>query len=259
MEIGIIYFLIIVISNTIGAVSGIGGGIIIRPIFDAIGYHNVISISFFSSVAVLVMAIVSSTKKIRDGITINKELVTLTAIGSIFGGIIGNLFLESLLVRASNEDTILAIQISIAITTLSISLLYTIMKWQSLEMADKAMYLLVGCATGCIASILGLGGGPLNVVAFMFFFGLSIKDAAIYSLLNIFFSQMARVITIGLTTGYQIFDLNILMFIIPAAIIGGLVGARLSNVFSEKKVTVIYQLMLFGVIGLNVVNLIRLI
>ena len=70
---------------------------------------------------------------------------------------------------------------------------------------------------------------------------------------------MARMITIGLTTGYQIFDLSILVFIIPAAITGGIMGSKLSNVFSEKKVTVVYQLMLAGVIGLNIVNFIRLV
>lgn len=258
MEIGIIYFLIIVISNTIGAISGIGGGIIIRPIFDAIGYHNILAVSFYSSIAVLVMAATSIASKIKEGITIQRDLALLTAMGSIFGGVMGNLFLEGLVISFPREESILGIQMIVAVITLSISLLYTIKKWKGPNTTKKAMFFLIGGITGCIASFLGLGGGPLNVVAFMLFFGLTIKVAAVYSLFNIIFSQLARTITIGVTTGFQGFDLSMLAFIVPAAIIGGLMGSRVSNVLPETKVTKIYQFMLAGVIVLNIVNFIKI-
>ncbi|MCZ1638388.1 sulfite exporter TauE/SafE family protein, partial [Enterococcus faecium] len=32
--IGFIYFIVIVLANTVGAVSGMGGGVLIKPIFD---------------------------------------------------------------------------------------------------------------------------------------------------------------------------------------------------------------------------------
>ena len=35
--IGIIYFIVIVLANTVGAVSGMGGGVLIKPIFDFLG------------------------------------------------------------------------------------------------------------------------------------------------------------------------------------------------------------------------------
>ncbi|MBM9833743.1 sulfite exporter TauE/SafE family protein, partial [Enterococcus faecalis] len=50
--IGLIYFLVIVLANAVGAVSGMGGGVLIKPIFDFIGAHSVAAISFYSATAV---------------------------------------------------------------------------------------------------------------------------------------------------------------------------------------------------------------
>lgn len=56
MPIAVIYFLIIFCASTIGSISGMGGGVIIKPALDFIGYHSLSSITFYSSVAVLTMA-----------------------------------------------------------------------------------------------------------------------------------------------------------------------------------------------------------
>ena len=44
--IGIIYFLVIILANSVGAVSGMGGGVIIKPVMDFFHFHDVASISF---------------------------------------------------------------------------------------------------------------------------------------------------------------------------------------------------------------------
>ena len=44
--IGLIYFVVIVLANTVGAISGMGGGVLIKPILDLIGAHSVAGISF---------------------------------------------------------------------------------------------------------------------------------------------------------------------------------------------------------------------
>lgn len=61
--IGFIYFVVIVLANTAGAVSGMGGGVLIKPIFDFIGAHSVAAISFYSAVAVFTMSLVSTSKR----------------------------------------------------------------------------------------------------------------------------------------------------------------------------------------------------
>lgn len=40
----------------------------IKPIFDAIGVHDVVSISFYSSVAVFTMSLISTVRQVKNGI-----------------------------------------------------------------------------------------------------------------------------------------------------------------------------------------------
>ena len=51
MEQKILYFLVIIVANAIGAVSGMGGGVIIKPVLDFIAWDNVATISFYSSLS----------------------------------------------------------------------------------------------------------------------------------------------------------------------------------------------------------------
>lgn len=88
---------------------------------------------------------------------------------------------------------------------------------------------------GFLASFLGIGGGPVNVSLLMLMFALPIKEATLYSLSTIFFSQLAKLVTIALTSSFMRFDLSMLFYVIPAAVIGGLWGARFSRVLSPKK------------------------
>ncbi|MGQ4819851.1 sulfite exporter TauE/SafE family protein, partial [Enterococcus faecium] len=56
-----------------------------------------------------------------------------------------------------------------------------------------------------------------------------------------FFSQLAILVRIALTSSFMRFVLSLLFYVIPAAIIGGLRGARFSRILSPKKVTFIFQ------------------
>lgn len=65
--IGIIYFIVIVLANTIGAVSGMGGDVIIKPIFDFMSAHDVAATSFYAATAVFTMSVVSTTRQLTSG------------------------------------------------------------------------------------------------------------------------------------------------------------------------------------------------
>ncbi len=58
MEIAV-YFIICFIATTIGGISGIGGGVIIKPVLDSFSSMGVASISFLSGCTVLSMSVVS--------------------------------------------------------------------------------------------------------------------------------------------------------------------------------------------------------
>lgn len=92
----------------------------------------------------------------------------------------------------------------------------------------------------------------------MLCFGIPIKEATVYSIITIFFSQAAKLITIAQGSGFGRFDLSLLLYVIPAAVIGGFIGALISGKVSSERVTQIYQVVILLVLLLNVWNGFRL-
>lgn len=251
--VGIIYFIVIILANTIGAISGMGGGVLIKPIFDAIGVHSLVEISFYSTMAVFTMAIVSTWRQIRSGMSVIWQQALLISLGAVAGGVLGNVAFDSLLKQLS-ADHVQLIQIALMILTLLGSLMYTRSSQPSLNLQSFGYFILVGGILGFLASLLGIGGGPINVALLMFCFQLPLKEATIYSLVTILFSQLAKIITILSTTGVVQYDLNMLWYIIPAAIIGGTLGAKCSQKLSVKHVGQVYQLVIIFVLVPNLYN-----
>ncbi|MGG5313451.1 hypothetical protein IGL76_002171 [Enterococcus sp. DIV2381] len=254
MIVGIIYFFVIVTANTIGAVSGMGGGVLIKPIFDFIGAHTVAAISFYSSVAVFTMSIVSTSRQLMSGRKINWKIVVLVSTGAVLGGILGNSTFEYFLRIFANDDAVQMIQIILTIIMLLFAFFYTTYDWKNFQLRYSFWYLFCGLILGFFASLLGIGGGPINVSLLMLMFSVSIKEATMYSICTIFFSQLSNLVTMGVSSGFGNFDLTILIYIVPAAIIGGMLGAKLSNVLSEKKVTTVFQLVIICVLLINCYN-----
>lgn len=252
---GIIYFIVILIVCVLGAIVGIGGGLFIRPIFDAIGYHNVLNISFFSSSAILTMAVVSTLQKVKDGMKIGVQTAILLSTGAVIGGMLGNLLLEHLVATFTAESNVQMVQIVATVLVLVASLWLTAksVSWQY-ELKSKVLYVALGVISGVCAAFLGIGGGPINVPLMMIFFGLPIKAATAYSIVIIFFSHFSRIITMGVTVGYAYFDLKFLAFVIPAAALGGFLGAKCSKIFSEAMVKKLFIGAVSLVIAINIAN-----
>ena len=61
-----IYSIIVWIATFIGAITGLGGGIIIKPAFDFVGLDQAAMISVYSTIAVFSMCIVSLYKRWDD-------------------------------------------------------------------------------------------------------------------------------------------------------------------------------------------------
>lgn len=252
--IGIIYFIVIILANTVGAISGMGGGVIIKPVLDFIGYHSVAAISFYSTVAVFTMSISSTIRQVKSGQTIRWRTVLWVSLGAVVGGILGNISFESLLGYFDSESTVQLIQIGLTIVTLLFAFLYTKYDWRSFHFDSIIGYLFCGFTLGFLASLLGIGGGPINVSLLMLMFSLPIKEATIYSICTIFFSQLAKLVTITVNTGFDRYDLTMLFYVIPAAILGGLLGAKASQQLSPKKVTTIFQAVIAVVLLINLYN-----
>lgn len=259
MYIGIVYFIVIILANTVGAISGMGGGVIIKPVLDTLHFHPLVAISFYSSVAVLTMSIVSTLRQMKNGLKLQLPIAFFVSLGSVIGGILGNTVFESLLHFFSDEKYVQLIQIILTIVTLLFAYFYTkIGNKGSLGLSHPVWYVIVGLFLGFIATLLGIGGGPINVALLMLCFGIPIKEATVYSIITIFFSQAAKLFTIAQATGFSRFDLSILLYVIPAAIVGGFVGAFISGKVSSERVTQIYQVVILLVLFLNLWNGVQL-
>lgn len=251
---GIIYFLVIIMANTIGAISGMGGGVIIKPVLDFVGMDVVATVSFYSAVAVFTMSIVSTLRQIKNGVVIDKRVAPFLAIGSLVGGSVGNLVFKFLLRTMQNDGLVKLIQISLMLITLIFVLAYNYFGWKSFEWKAEYTYILCGFIAGFLSSLLGIGGGPINVSLLMLCFGMPIKLATVYSIIIIFAAQAANLTTIGLGEGFSQYDLSLLYFIVPGAIMGGIIGASLSKILPEAKVKIIFNVVVIGVICINVYN-----
>src|SRR5699024_1866116 len=114
----LIYFLVIILSNTVGAVSGMGGGVIIKPVLDFFALDTVATISFYSTVAVFVMSIVSTSRQLKNGVQVKGKIVLWISMGSIIGGIFGSLAFEALLNQFEQQESVQFIQIILTILML---------------------------------------------------------------------------------------------------------------------------------------------
>lgn len=252
--VGVLYFIVIVLANTIGAISGMGGGVIIKPVLDFVGSHSVASVSFYSTVAVFTMSIISTWRQLKSGVRFNLNIIGWVSAGAVLGGILGNIAFDYLLNSLESAATVQMIQIILTVITLIFAFLYTRTDNLHFELNNVIWYLLCGLVLGLLASLLGIGGGPINVSLLMLMFGLPIKDATVYSICTIFFSQLSKLITISVTTGFMRYDLSILYYVILAAIVGGLLGAKVSHILSPQKVTLVFQAVIVLVLLINIYN-----
>lgn len=250
----IVYLLIAFIATTLGTLAGLGGGIVIRPALDALGDFDVFVIGVLSSATVLSMSMVSTIRRIISGVKIDKILVML-AVGGILGGYIGKLVFQFSLAHIT-PGQLTGVQAVVIIILLQITLFKN--RLPRFQVDNLSLILLMGILLGGLASYLGIGGGPINVAVLCMFFAMDIKEAAAGSIFIILFSQAAKLVSIALTTGFGPYDYSILWYMIPAGVVGGVVGPMLKNKLTHHVIEIIFKVVVIFCVLLNVYNIIRL-
>lgn len=256
MEKIILYVFVIIFSNTVGAISGMGGGVIIKPVLDTLSNEPLLAINFYSSLAVFVMSIVSTVKNTRKkDVNVNWLEILYLSIGSMFGGKFGDwifMYLNNLL---KNDNTVNLIQIVIVVISLILALMYSRTSGLQFNTKKKTiLFLFSGVFLGTLSTFLGIGGGPINVALLIFLFNFDAKKSAIYSIASIFFSQFIKLASVVPNIRLLPLDLRLIPFIIVSAIIGGYLGSSISTRVSNKFVLNLYRIVVIFVIGLNIYN-----
>ena len=93
----ILFFCVCFCISTVGAICGIGGGVIIKPVLDAVGIFSADTVNFLSGCTVLSMAVSSIfTKGKQAGRTAaGAGPILPLAAGAALGGVLGKLIFQT--------------------------------------------------------------------------------------------------------------------------------------------------------------------
>ncbi len=255
----LLYFCICIAATTLGAISGIGGGVLIKPIMDALGTMGASSISFLSGCTVLSMSVVSLLRSRGGEAKVDPKQGTLLAVGAAVGGVLGKFLFDRIKAGFGQDRAVTAIQ-SIVMVILTVGVLIYVLKKEKIrpmQVQNPVLQCSIGLLLGLVSSFLGIGGGPINLAVLYFFFAMNAKTAALNSIYIILFSQSASFLTVVLSGKIPDFQWPALVCMVAGGVLGGFVGRAFNKKMTNQQVDRLFQGMLVLIIGISLYNLIR--
>lgn len=253
----IMYLVVSFFASVAGAICGIGGGVIIKPVLDMVGLASVSTISFLSGCTVLSMSCYSVGRNMLSGDNrVNFQTGTPLAIGAAVGGVAGSQMFKMVRMLFENQNAVGSVQAAcLALVTVG-TLLYTLFKSRikTRNVHSKLACLVIGTVLGIMSSFLGIGGGPINLVVLFFFFSMDTKTAAQNSLYIILFSQITNLLTTLLTHSVPQFSPLALVLMVAGGIGGGIAGRSLNKKMDNKAVDKLFIGLMVVIIGISLWN-----
>lgn len=255
----IIYAVVTLFATSMGAITGMGGGVVIKPVFDAMAQYDAATIGVITSVTVCFMALVSVLRHMHMKTSIDSKVALLLCAGSIAGGYAGQFAIKQVNALIKNSGLLVVIQNMLLFLLILCVILYMYDKSRikPLNSTRALPVLMCGLLLGGVSSFLGIGGGPFNVAIILFVFGCDTRMAAVYSILTILFAQLSKLITIACTTGYAQYDLTVLPVVVLCGVTGGFLGAKLNKSLSDEAVERCFNIMQILVLCIALSNIIR--
>lgn len=244
-------------ATVLGSISGIGGGVIIKPVMDAVTDLGASTISFLSGTTVLVMTIVSLLRSRKGDIRIDKR-GTYLAVGGAAGGLIGKALFSYITASASSPAFVSFVQNICMVILTGAVFVYCLLKSRvrTLHVENPALCVTAGLGLGLMSSFLGIGGGPINIMVLSWLFSMDTKTTALTSLYIIFFSQTVSFVSTCIT-GLPQFEVSLLLLMAVLAVLGATCGRTLSKKLSSELIDKLFLGMLVIIIGISVYNTVR--
>lgn len=230
-------------ASVVGAICGIGGGVLIKPLLDAFGVLSVASISFLSGCTVLSMSCYSVVKAhMSKESLVDLKTGTPLAIGAAIGGVAGKMMFQYLSDMFANKDQVGAIQAVCLLVITFGTLVYTLKKdkIKTLHVTNAAACIAIGFVLGICSSFLGIGGGPINLVVLFYFFSMDTKTAAQNSLYIILFSQITSLVNTLITRTVPEFGILLLILMVGGGILGGAAGRIINKKIDANTVNKLF-------------------
>ena len=255
-----VFFAVSILSSIAGSICGIGGGVIIKPVLDAVGIMSVSSISFLSGCTVLAMSLVSVYKNIKAGTAnLNMKIATALAAGAAAGGVAGKSMFQSLKQAAGNEELVGLVQALVLIVITLGTLVYALYKKSIHTRTCGQIWvcLVIGLLLGIMSSFLGIGGGPINLVVLGYFFSMTTKEAALSSLYIIMFSQITSLVQTCVTGTIPEMEISYLVCMIAGGILGGTIGSKVNKKISDAGVDKLFIFLMAVIVLINIYNALK--
>ncbi len=256
----ILFFVVAFLASIVGAICGIGGGVLIKPVLDMLQMGAPATINFLSGCTVLSMSLYSVSKALRAGDSkVEGSTGTPLALGAAVGGVVGKEMFSAVKTFFDGSPMVGGVQaVALGIITLG-TLLYTINKngIQTRSTSNKLICLIIGLLLGIMSSFLGIGGGPINLVVLGYFFSMDTKTAAANSLYIILFSQTASLLATVLTGSVPDFRISALILMAAGGIGGGIVGRKLNRKMDNRAVDKLFSCLMILIIGICIYNAVR--
>ncbi len=253
----LIFFIVSLLASIVGAICGIGGGVVIKPVLDMFHLATVSTVSFLSGCTVLSMSCYSVGRSLLAGERrVSVTTGTPLAIGAAVGGLLGKQLFSSVKAMFPDQNMVGSVQaLCLAVVTFG-TLLYTLNKDRIRTRREDRPWVcvLIGLVLGVLSSFLGIGGGPINLVVLYYFFGMDTKTAAANSLYVILFSQLASLIFSLLTRTVPAFQWPVLLLMVAGGIGGGVIGRMLNRRMNDRAVEKLFILLMAIIIAISVYN-----
>ena len=253
----VLFLAVSFLASIAGAICGIGGGVIIKPVLDMLGLASVSTISFLSGCTVLSMSCYSVGRSmIAKDSQVDLRTGTPLAIGAALGGVAGKQLFSAIEALFPDPDRVGAVQAGcLAVITVG-TFVYTLYKARikGLHIESLAFCLVIGLVLGLMSSFLGIGGGPINLVVLFFFFGMDTKTAAQNSLYIILFSQIASLVTTLVTASVPEFTPLSLALMVAGGIGGGIAGRAINKKMDSNAVDKLFLVLMGVIILISIYN-----
>ena len=252
----IIYSVISFFACLVGTVTGIGGGVMIKPALDFVGHDSISAINLFSGVTVFATCLwVAVGGVIKRERVIKANTMVPLGIGSAIGGVLGKMLFNYLL-ETYDARLLLRVQSFALAGLLFATLVYTVVRKniRALHVKNPVICVVIGAVLGVMAGFLGIGGGPINMAVLFFFFGMETKEAATNSIFIIVFSQAASILYMVIARLVPAFSWLVLGLMIVCGIVGAVAGRIISKKMSQRFVHYALLITTFAIVAVSLYN-----
>ena len=253
----VLFFAVAFLASVVGAICGIGGGVIIKPVLDCLHMESAAAVNFLSSCTVLSMSLYAVT---RAAVARTHQVEVKTgaplSIGAAVGGLGGHVLFDLIRGLFENQNRVSAVQaVCLALITLG-TLLYELNKGRIKPRQTEGFFrcAAIGLGLGIMSSFLGIGGGPINLVVLFYFFGMDTKTAALNSLYIILCSQAVSVVSALVMGSVPAIDRGFLPVMIVGGIGGGIMGRFINRRIETKAVDKLFTGLMAVIICISVYN-----